>query len=457
MLKFKRSIRIMTYFIFAMFVLLGASMVKTVSDKDTFLSNPYNRRLYLSEEGVKRGSIKDINGNILAESILENDTYRRIYNYPEIVSNVTGYVDKGKTGVESAYNYHLEDIDSELLQRLKNVIFSNEIICKDVVLTIDLDLQKKAIEILGSNKGAIVVMEADTGKIKAMVSNPSYNSNTVYEDWDKLNNDSSGPLINRASQGLYTPGSTFKIITLLSAMENNPELLSQQYECTGFEYFDGKVIRCFDETAHGIITSKEAFAKSCNCYFSKLGELVGTEKLRSTAEKLGFNSGIGFDLNYSVSQFMLDDDSILSEVVETSIGQGKTLATPLNMAMITSAIINEGKMMKPYILDHVENSKGNRESITIPSVLSTPISTADSLTLKEYMISVVNEGTGYLAAIDGKVVGGKTGTAENPNGTDHLWFTGFCGNNVVTVVLENPDGALRATQAANYIFKFITE
>lgn len=440
-----------------MFLLLTASVINTVSNKDDFISNPYNQRLYISEEGVKRGNICDINGIILAESILESEGYKRVYNYPSYVSNITGYVDKGKTGAESAYNYYLEQIDNELMQRLKNVIFGEEILCKDIYLTIDFKLQKEAVEILGNNKGAIVVMEADTGKIKAMASNPSFNSNTIYEDWYALNNDVNGPLLNRASQGLYTPGSTFKIITLLSAMENDPGLLNQEYECNGSEYFDGKIIRCFNETEHGKITAKEAFTQSCNCYFSKLGELIGPSAIRATAEKLMFNNGTGFDLNYSVSQIMIEDDASLSEIVETSIGQGKTLATPLNMAMITSAIVNEGKMMKPYVLDHVKNNDHEKEYITIPSVLSSVMSAENSIEIKEFMVSVVNEGTGYQAAINGKNIGGKTGTAENPNGSDHLWFTGFCGNDVVTVVLENPEGSLRATDAARKIFEFISE
>ena len=440
-----------------MFLLLTASVINTVSNKDDFISNPYNQRLYISEEGVKRGNICDINGIILAESILESEGYKRVYNYPSYVSNITGYVDKGKTGAESAYNYYLEQIDNELMQRLKNVIFGEEILCKDIYLTIDFKLQKEAVEILGDNKGAIVVMEADTGKIKAMASNPSFNSNTIYEDWYALNNDVNGPLLNRASQGLYTPGSTFKIITLLSAMENDPGLLNQEYECNGSEYFDGKIIRCFNETHHGKITAKEAFTQSCNCYFSKLGELIGPSAIRATAEKLMFNNGTGFDLNYSVSQIMIEDDASLSEIVETSIGQGKTLATPLNMAMITSAIVNEGKMMKPYVLDHVKNNDHEKEYITIPSVLSSVMSAENSIEIKEFMVSVVNEGTGYQAAINGKNIGGKTGTAENPNGSDHLWFTGFCGNDVVTVVLENPEGSLRATDAARKIFEYISE
>ena len=457
MLRFKRSVRILLYLVSIMFLLLTASVIKTVVNKDEFISNPYNQRLYMSERNIKRGNIFDIKGNILAETLCEDEKYIRKYNYPEYVSNITGFVDKGKTGVESAYNYHLEEIDNELIQRLKNVIFKDEIICRDIYLTIDLSLQQKAVETLGSNKGAIVVMEADTGKITAMASNPSFNSNTIFNDWEKLNNDNNGPLINRAAQGLYTPGSTFKIITLLSAMENRPELLLQEYECKGSEYFDGKIIRCFNETVHGKITAKDAFAQSCNCYFSRLGELIGPTTIRNTAEKLMFNNGIGFDLNYSVSQLKIEENAILSEIVETSIGQGKTLVTPLNMAMSTSAIVNEGKMMKPYVLVHVKNNKGDKENITIPCVLSSVMSVDDSILLKEYMISVVNEGTGYQAAINGKIIGGKTGTAEIPNGSDHLWFTGFCGNDVVTVVLENPDGSLRASSASQIIFNHLAQ
>lgn len=454
MLKFSSAVRRLLYVISVLFVVLGITVVFTVINKDDFISNPYNKRLYVSEEGVKRGSIEDKNGVILAESVLSGEEYTRVYNYPELVSNILGYTTKGKTGVEGAYNYLLEEIDGELLKRVKNVIFKDEIECNSVVLTIDLHLQEKCLEALGKNKGAVVVMEADTGKILAMATNPSFNSNTVYEDWEALNEDENGRLLNRASQGLYAPGSTFKIVTLLSAMENMPEILEEEYECKGSEYFDGKVIRCFDETVHGFVDAKTAFTHSCNCYFSYIGNMLGNENLIKTAEKLGFNKGIDFDLNYSVSRFELTKDSIQSELIETAIGQGKTLVTPLQMAMITASVVNEGKMMKPYVLECTKNDKGEKENITIPTVLSQTMTAEESLVIKDYMISVVENGTGSAAKKEGYIVGGKTGTAENPNGSDHLWFTGFCGNKVVSVVLENPEGGLRATQAAGEIFKY---
>ncbi len=457
MLRFKASIRRLFWMFCVLFVLLGASLSNTVINKDDYISNPYNKHLYMSEDGVKRGNILDTNGKVLVESILDGENYKRVYNYPDLVSNITGYTTKGKTGVESSYNYLLEEIDGELIQRLKNVIFGKEILCKSIALTIDLDLQELSLELLGNNKGAVVVMEADTGKIIAMASNPSFNSNTIYEDWDRLNSDENGPLLNRATQGLYPPGSTFKIVTLLSALQNNPELLKLTYECKGSEYFDGQVIRCFNETVHGRVNAKEAFTESCNCYFASLGKAVGSKNLRKTAEKLCFNNAIGLDLNYSVSRIDIESDATESELIETSIGQGKTLATPLQMAMITSSIVNEGKMMKPYVLEYALNTKGDKENITIPSVFAETMTAEDSLALKEYMLSVVENGTGYAADVDGLVIGGKTGTAENPNGSDHLWFTGFCGDKVVAVVLENPNGGYRASEIAGKIFKHISE
>lgn len=454
---FKVSIKRLIYLISALFIILAAFTVKTVMDGDKFTSSSYNKRLSVSYDNVKRGNIEDTNGIILAQSMLNNGKYERIYEYPKYVSNITGYVSNGKTGAESTYNHYLEKIENELWQRIKNVVSKKEIDCNSIVLTIDIDLQEAAFKALNGNKGAVVVMDADTGKIRAMVSSPSYDSNTVSEDWAELNENENGPLLNRAAQGLYPPGSTFKIVTLLSALENCPEAIEEEYECTGTERFKDKTIRCFNETAHGKVNSEKAFALSCNCYFANLGRKVGSANLRKTAEKLGFNSALGFDFNYSVSRIEIESFSTESELIETSIGQGKTLVTPLHMAMITASTVNNGVMMKPYILDHVKNPKGDIENITLPEILLTAMSENESSTLKNYMINAVENGTGTAVKIPGKTIGGKTGTAENPEGSDHLWFTGFCGNTVVTVVLENPDGSIKATEAARQIFEKISE
>ena len=454
---FKMSIKRLIYLISALFLILAAVTVKTVIDKDSFMSSSYNKRLAASSDDVKRGNIEDANGTILAQSVLTDDGYKRIYSYPEYVSNITGYTAGGKSGAESTYNHYLEKAENELWQRIKSVVFKDEIECNSVVLTIDTDLQETAFKALNGNKGSVVVMDADTGKIKAMISSPSYNSNTIAEDWSALNEREDAPLLNRAAQGLYPPGSTFKIITLLSAMRNCPEALDEEYECTGTERFKDKTIRCFNETAHGKLNAEKAFALSCNCYFANLGKKIGSADLRKTAEELCFNSGIGFDFSYSVSRMEIESFSTESELIETSIGQGKTLVTPLNMAMITAAAVNDGVMMKPYILDCIKNPKDEKENITLPQILLEAMTESESQTIRDYMLETVESGTGKAAAIAGKAIGGKTGTAENPEGSDHLWFTGYCGNTVVTVVLENPDGSIKATEAARRIFEKITE
>ena len=153
----------------------------------------------------------------------------------------------------------------------------------------------------------------------------------------------------------------------------------------------------------------------------------------------------------------IESFSTESELIETSIGQGKTLVTPLNMAMITAAAVNDGVMMKPYILDCIKNPKDEKENITLPQILLEAMTESESQTIRDYMLETVESGTGKAVAIAGKAIGGKTGTAENPEGSDHLWFTGYCGNTVVTVVLENPDGSIKATGAARRIFEKITE
>ena len=217
----KKSVRRIFWLLaLCFFLLLGYLGKLVIVDRAEISGNSYNIRLRNDEEGIQRGDILDRNGEVLATSTKQEDgSYLREYPRGRMAAHVTGYSSVGKTGVEAAYNFELMSVHQELLQRLSGLLEGKDPKGNDVVLTLDMDIQSAAGDLLGSTKGAVVVMEPSTGRILAMQAYPDFDPNTVSADWDYLTTDEDSPLVNRATQGLYPPGSTFKIITALAAME----------------------------------------------------------------------------------------------------------------------------------------------------------------------------------------------------------------------------------------------
>ncbi|MDO4300887.1 MAG: penicillin-binding transpeptidase domain-containing protein [Clostridia bacterium] len=470
-------------------ILIGYLLKLCLYDSHSFVANPFNPRLSQSYEGIKRGSIYDSNGDVIAEDVKQDDgTFKRVYKNARYYAHVVGYTVKGKAGVESKYNFRLESINNEFLQRVGNLFLGKDIEGNSLVLTIDNRLQEIAGEELGNQRGSIVAMEPSTGKILAMVSNPAFDSNTVAENWEELNSDDkNSPLLNRATQGLYPPGSTFKIITAAAALEADKALESFEIDCDGEEKFGHSIIHCYNGKAHGNVNMDSAFAKSCNIYFSEIGVKIGAGKLIDMAYAFGFNKDIGLSLEYSKSTFPMTLEAEENEIVETSFGQGRTLVTPLFMAMVTSAVANNGMMMQPYVVDHSLTPSGGVRNRTLPVKLNQAISPGLASQIKELMCGVVenNGGTAQNAsfsvsgtavnydenesgasvskgAYSGKIrVAGKTGTAENPQGDDHAWFVAFAPADepkiAVAVLLENAGKGSNAIPAAREIMKTYIE
>lgn len=449
----QKSIKRVGIMLMLMFLLCGAYLVKIVCfDRQGMMVNSYNPRINSADTTIKRGDIKDIDGYVYAYSEYADGQYVRKYNDAVNASQVVGYVSAGKYGIEAAENFTLQNIDSELFQRLQSFIKGTEVEGDSVCLTIDKDLQDIASKLMGTNKGAVVVEEVSTGRILCMVSKPQFNPQTVGENWDSLKDDETSPLLNRASQGLYTPGSIFKIVTAVSAIRNIPDVDNITYDCNGETEFTDKVIHCYKNKSHGTENITDAFANSCNVFFSEIGVKIGAAALGKTADDMLFNKGISFDLSQSTPSVQLNSSSSESELVETSIGQGRTMVTPLFMAGIAQAIANNGVMMKPYVVDHIENFAEKTVETKVPETYATILTSEESQKLKEMMVEVVNRGTGAKANSDYFQVAGKTGTAENPGGNDHLWFVGFAPADnpqyAVSVVLENGDGSANASVIA---------
>ncbi len=425
------------------FCLLFISLVVYLSYFQIFESksikvNAYNKRLWMNEEKVLRGSIKDRNGVTLAYSKETDEGNQRYYNYGSLYSHIVGYSyrEYGKSGLELEYNNALLDIkDSDLGNDIKDLVLPTSI-GNDLTLTIDHGLQEKSRQLLSGYNGAIVTMDPKTGEIYSIVSLPDFDSSNLRDNWQSIMEDNTSVLVNRATQGLYEPGSAFKIITTAAILEE--ENIDLNHNCQGSIVIDGYEFNDYGKIAHGQIDLSTAFAQSCNTYYVSKALDLGSEKLASTAEKFMINKKIDFDLPVEKSIFKHNklEDTKLSA---SAIGQGDIQVTPLNMAMVASSIANNGRMMKPLLVKEIVSSSGRTLEEVKPAELSQPLDQKEAGTISEMMRQVVVSGTGRNASIRNVEVFGKTGTAENSSGLEHSWFIGYGGRNAdiaVAVILE---------------------
>ncbi|MDD3404639.1 MAG: penicillin-binding transpeptidase domain-containing protein, partial [Hespellia sp.] len=356
---------------------------------------------------------------------------------------------QGKRGLESVENFNLLTSNSFFVEKIRNEFQNKKNQGDTVVTTLNENLQSAAYNAMGDNKGAVIVMEASTGKILAMVSAPTYDPNTVVDNWDYLNSDESGSaLLNRATQGSYAPGSTFKVVTALEYIRENADYGAYQYECSGEITHDGTTIHCFNHTVHGLQDLRASMANSCNSSFANIGLMLNKTSYAETAKELLFNSKLPSELDYSKSSFKVDENTNSAEMMMTAMGQGQTLVSPYHMALITAAIANGGTLMNPYLVSQVTNYAGTEISSTKPSAYGQLMTSAEASQLKEYMEAVVSEGTASALSGQSYSVAGKTGTAEYSTETDsdldHSWFIGFTNVDnpelVISVVVEGSDG-----------------
>lgn len=459
MSNMKRSIRRIFWLLFLCFFLLLAYLGDLVLvDRQEISTNAYNSRLRYEDNTIRRGDIIDADGEILASSVLQNtSTYIREYPRSRMAAHITGYSGVGKTGVEAAENFQMITLHHEFFQRIMSIVANKELVGNSVVTTVDMDIQTIAGDLLGNAKGAVVAIEPSTGRILALQAYPDFDPNTVADKWDKLKDHEDSPLVNRATQGLYPPGSTFKMVTALSIMENVSDWEIRTYECTGEVVFEDKVIHCYNNKAHGTVDMKQALTVSCNCYFAQMATEIGPKKLREVMNRVGMESPTKFELAYSQNKIGLEANDSESELVETAIGQGETSVTPLYMAMLVSAIANEGIMMQPYIVDYIQYSNGQVGKQTVPRKLVEVCTVEEAMLLQDMMVSVVENGTGMAAGINGVTVAGKTGTAENATGNDHSWFVGYAPAEnpkvAVAVIIENSSAYGSATPIAGKVLK----
>lgn len=452
MQKENKKIIIVLYAMVAMFIVMVLYLAYfQIVKSDKIVNNPYNSRLWVDEAKYQRGSILDRNGVVLAESIeTESGEQQRNYPFASLFCHVLGYTstDYGKTGLEQTFNTELLNMNKTTpIDDIKNLVIENTI-GNDIMTTLDVELQSHASSLLEGHKGSIILMNPKTGEVHAMVANPTFNPNTISNDWEELINNKESPLLNRSTQGLYTPGSVIKIITATAIMEES-DRIDLNYDDQGKTEVEGYTINNFEHIAHGQINMMWALVHSSNAYFVDKALEVGSLKMSDVFEKFMFNRKIGFDIPVEVSTSPFKDGMSTSDLAAASYGQGTTLVTPLNMAMSVSALANEGKMVRPILVKKIIKEDGELIRDVNTNIISQVTTSEIANTLKEYMQTVVENY--HTAQIPGLDSGGKTGTAETASGLTHAWYVGFAPVDnprfAVAVVLEE-DGTLGGTTAA---------
>lgn len=414
---------------------------------ESVVSNPYNMRQWEEEKLVQRGSVYDRNGLLLAESVKNSDgSTERSYPEGRLYSHIIGYYSKiyGKSHLEQSFDSFLNgkgDISLNISGVKKGY---------NLNLTVDNKVQKAAYNAMGGKKGSIVAMNPSNGEILAMVSLPDFdpNAESLEKSWSQIVENEDSPLLNRATSGLYPPGSTFKIVTASAAFSNR--MTDRIFNDTGAFELGSLKVNNYNNEVLGKISFEDAFKHSSNQVFCSLGAELGGEKLSGEAAKFLIGEDISFDIETARSKTgyksFTDKDSALF-----AIGQGKLLVTPLNMLLVCSSVANGGKIMAPHLVKTVTKDSG----MLIQSAAKKNISEAMSAECAEYiknlMIKTVEEGTGKGAKISGISVAGKTGTAENEKEKSHSWFVGFAPADnpqiAVAVILENDGGSGGKTAA----------
>ena len=450
-------------------------------------SRPNNPRTAESEQRVARGQIQDRNGVVLAQTVRDQDGPHREYALPALV-HVVGYHSPrfGDAGVEATYDRYLQgQRGGNAFGRLRDELLHRPTVGSDVRLTVDAELSRVAARALGDSAGAAVALDPRTGEILALVSVPYFNANQLAENWEALRDDDAAPLVARATEGLYVPGSVFKIVTASAAIDLNAVQVDAAHDCTTDLIVEGFRVQQKNHPQLRRVTFAQDFAWSDNVTFAKTGLALGTpgpinfddaaprpypweregiqasaQRFLEYAHRFGFGQQIPFDLPVATSRVADREEFTPVDLAVTAFGQGQLEATPLLMALVGATIANAGAMPAPYLVAEVRAPGGAIERPHSPGGrLRQVISPATANTMNRLMVQSVDEGYARPARIAGVKVGGKTGTAETGQGrVPHSWFVGYAPADAprvaVAVIAENRgSGSDVATPAARRIME----
>ncbi|MBQ9021222.1 MAG: FtsW/RodA/SpoVE family cell cycle protein [Eggerthellaceae bacterium] len=454
------------------FSLLFAALVANITlimvvQADYYRNLPANSHTLERQANRERGTISTADGVVLAQSVRNEDgSYYRDYPAGDLASHVVGYYSPryGTSGIEGSYAETLVGDDhfatwTDVLNSYAGLTTSGN----DIQLTIDSRIQYAAQAALEGYKGACVVLDPETGAVLAAASSPTYEA----AGFEALlsSDEQSDALYNRATQALYAPGSTFKMVTLATAIDNNIANENTTFDSPGSIEIGNAMVYNNDQNAMGMVTLSTATQWSSNTVFGQLGVQIGADLLVQSAEAFCFNRDIDFDI--AVSTSLMPDPNEMTEwetawsAIGQPVGEHASPAGPqasvLEMALVGAAIANDGVIQKPYLVDSIYNADGTRAESASPSVLSKPISASTAQRTKAVLQTVVDSGTGTGAQIWGVNIAGKTGTAETGKPVDDSWFVGFGPTEdckvVVSIILEQgAEGTTDAAARANNVF-----
>lgn len=445
-MKNNNNIMKTTYIFTGLFVLLAVYLVGYIvlqSKKD--INNTYNKRQDILAQKVVRGTIYSNDLKPLAMTKLdENNEEYRYYPYDELFCHIVGSFDKGQYGLELAYNFNLLTANSSIVQEVVAEVNGVKLQGNSIKTTLDINLQEICLNALGDYEGSVVLMDAQTGDILSMVSKPYYNPNDIANIWDDIKNSDNGILINRATQGLYPPGSTFKIFTLGEFIDSHKKsYIDYSYNCEGTIIFADFSMSCSYKKPHGNVNLVNALSNSCNCAFVNMGTMIDAEVLNKYCKDRLFNKELPLEIMYNKSQITLSNSDSEFIKCQTVIGQGETLVTPIHMCMVMSSIVNEGILMKPRLVTEILDSYDNVIKKINAEKYDQLYTVGEADILKKYMREVVTNGTAYRLNDDKIYVYGKTGTAQiSTAGKADSWFIGGIELDdntkyAIAVVLEN--------------------
>ena len=471
--------------LFGLFVVLFALLIVfttrwSVLEAEGLEDEPSNRRALIEEQSIPRGLVYARDGRtVLAKNIERGpreDTPRArnlrtfVRTYPDgpLFGHAVGYsfLRNGRRGLEQSANEPLAGEENEF-QSIFSQVRSQSREGRDVVTTLDPAAQREALNALGGKKGAIVALEPQTGRVRVMASTPTYDPNQIPTRFRALNRDNEGkPLNNRATQELYPPGSTFKVVTAAAALDTGKATPERTFDGSSPQTISGVPLTNFGGQNFGPVSFTEALTNSVNTVFARLGESVGRRTLIRYMDRFGFNQDPPLD--YPGDQMIAsgvrgDRGQLLTgnagfDVGRVAIGQGggegQILVTPLQMAMVAGTVGNRGRLMRPRLVERVVAKDGRVTDRAEPDLQSRVMSQRAAGQLGQMMKNVVKEGTGTAAALSGVEVAGKTGTAEVQNAqANQPWFIAFAPTNrpkiAIAITLEDqPTGATGGQTAA---------
>lgn len=431
----KTARKVESYIVMASFIMLYLSMcsyllIYVKNNEQELINNSYNSRQALLAQENTRGSIYDSNGHVLAQTLTdENGREYRNYPYENLFSHVIGFSTKGRTGIEAEGNYYLINSNVSLTSKVENDVTGAKNPGNNIYTTLDYDLQDICYRSLSAYRGAIVVSDVKTGNILAMVSKPDFDPNTIVQNWEKYCADTeSGVLLNRATQGLYPPGSTFKILTALEYIREHPtDYNNYSYSCSG-RFNKGDInLTCYHSTVHGSENFLTSFANSCNSSFANIGIGLDRDKYGAMLNQCMFNAKLPLSCNYTVSNLIVDSSVSDYDMAQIAFGQGKAQITPILLNMITNGIANGGVVMTPRLIDRAESYEGETLKKFDVTPYTSIMSEEESAALTTLMQSVAKQGTAKAMKDCSYNPAVKTGSAEYISSGDesHAWITGF--------------------------------